>query len=174
MLRHTNRFGLAALFAILFASFGDPNSSAQTAPQNHPMAMAIVEWSADLSGAKDSSVGARELAVQTRATGKVTATFDSDHKTITFQGQAKNIAGIAKIELRASRSAGDLSGPALLTLFDAHDGPFKGTFSKTVTSESFSRVAAAITNGGAAVVVTTAAHPDGEIAGFFVMHKHYQ
>jgi hypothetical protein len=169
MLRHTKRFSLAAHFAALFAILIIPTSGAQAPARTH----AMIEWSADLSGAKDSSLGARALTVLTPATGKVTASFDFDHKTVTFQGQAKNIVGISKIELRATRSTGDLSGPVLATLFDAHDGPFNGTIAKTITGQAFEPVANAITNGQAAVVVTTDAHPDGEIAGFLQMFKQY-
>jgi len=166
MLRHPNRLSLAALSAFFII----PTLGAQAPPQSH----AMIEWSADLSGAKDSSLGLQEKAVQTPATGKVTASFDFDHQTITFQGQVKNIVGVSRIELRAARSTGDLSGPVLVTLFDARDGPFTGTFIKTVPSQSFTQIAAAINNGQAAVVVTTSAHPDGEIAGFILMHKYYQ
>jgi hypothetical protein len=170
MLRHTKRFTLAAHFTALFSVLMIPTLSAQAPAQNH----AMIEWSADLSGARDSSWGAQRPTVQTPAAGKLTASFDFDHKIVTFQGQAKNIAGVSRIELRTTRSKGDLSGPVLVTLFDFHDGPFTGTFAKTVSSESFMRVATAITNGEAAVVVATDAHPDGEIAGFIEMHKHYQ
>jgi hypothetical protein len=45
---------------------------------------------------------------------------------------------------------------------------------RTVTSRSFTNVATPIFNGQAAVVITTDAHPDGEIAGYIVMHKRYQ
>jgi len=89
MLQHLNPSRFAAFFGLLSALFINPTSGAQTPPQNH----AMIDWSADLSAAKDSSRGARALAVQTPATGTVTASLDSDHHTITFQGQVKNIVG---------------------------------------------------------------------------------
>jgi hypothetical protein len=170
MFRHALDIRYAPLFAALAVLPIISALSAQTPAHNH----AIVEWYADLSGAKDASLGVRAQAVQTRATGKVTASFDFDHQAVTFNVEAKGITGVEKIEVRAARSRGDLSGPAIITIYDSRDGPFTGALTKTVTGRSFTQVSTPIINGQAAVVITTHTHPDGEIAGFIVMHKRYE
>jgi|SRR5271157_2610534 len=169
MFRSANSIRYASLFAAFSSFIAMSVLFAQTPSHDH----AIVEWYANLSGAKDASLGERAEAVETRATGKVTASLDFDHQTITFNVEAKDIPGVKKIELRTARTRGDLSGPTIFTIYNSHDGPFTGTLTKTVTSQSFTQVATPIVNGQAAVVITTDAHPDGEIAGFIAMHKSY-
>jgi hypothetical protein len=43
--------------------------------------------------------------------------------------------------------------------------------SKTLKGPDFKQVATPIANGQSLVVICTAAHPDGEIAGVISMHK---
>jgi len=134
---------------------------------------AIVEWYADLSPAKASTVGARAAIVQTSATGRVTVDVDFPRKTVTFHVDTKNISGVNKIELR-SYSARDLLGKQVIyTIYDAHEGAFSGSLVKTVTGAAFEQVARPIVNSLAAIVVTTDRNPDGEIAGKIVMHKRH-
>ena len=157
---------------LLVAAFLLPASfvfSAQTSPHR---THAIVDWSADLTGTKDAS-GVME-AVQTRASGKATASVDFDHQSITFNVAAKDITGVRKIEVREARSKGDLSGPTIFIIYDSHDGPFNGSVTKAVPEPLFKHVATPVANGQAVVVVSTTAHPDGEIAGPIRMHKSYE
>ena len=147
-----------------------PALSPQSFAQHH----AVVEWYADLSPARIPSRGAQALTVQTRATGRVTVDVDFPRKTVTFHVDAKDISGVGKIEVRADSSPGDLAGPAIFTIYDAHDGAFKGSLTKTVTGQAFEFVATPILNSRAGIVVTTDKNPDGEITGQIVMHKHYE
>jgi hypothetical protein len=173
MLRHPINIHYAALVAALSAVSIIPALRAQTPAHNH----AIVEWYADLSPAKspkNPSQGMQARLVQTPSTGTVTTSFDFDHRTVTFHVEAKDIPGVRTIEVRTVRSHGELGGPTIFTLYDSHDGPFSGTLTKSVTGQSFTQVATPILNGQAAVVVTTEANPDGEIAGMIAMHKRYE
>ena len=134
---------------------------------------AIVEWYADLSPAKASTVGARAAIFQTNATGRVTVNVDFPNKTITFHVDTKNMSGVDKIELR-TYSARDLLGKqAIYTIYDAHDGAFSDSLVKSVTGTAFDQLAKPILNSLAAIVVTTDKNPDGEIAGKIVMHKRH-
>jgi hypothetical protein len=133
----------------------------------------IVEWYADLSQAKASTVGARAAIVPTTATGRATAEVDIPRKTVTFHVDTKNLSGVNKIELR-TYSARDLLGKqAIYTIYDVHEGAFSGSLVKTVTGAAFDQVATPILNSLAAIVVTTDKNPDGEIAGKIVMHKRH-
>jgi len=146
-----------------------PALSAQSPAQHH----AVVEWYAELSPARNPARGAQALTVQTRATGKVTVDVDFPRKTVTFHVDVKDISGIAKIEVRADLSPGDLAGPTIFTIYDAHDGPFAGSLTRTVTGKAFEYVATPILNSRAGIVITTDKNPDGEITGQIVMHKRY-
>ena len=147
-----------------------PALSTPSFAQHH----AVVEWYADLSPARIPSRGAQALTVQTRATGKVAVDVDFPRKTVTFHVDAKGISGVGKIEVRADSSPGDLAGPTIFTLYDAHDGPFTGSLTKTVTGQAFEYVATQILNSRAGIVITTDKNPDGEITGQIVMHKRYE
>ena len=132
---------------------------------------AIVEWYADLSPAKASTVGARAPIVPTTATGRVTVEVDFPGKTVTFHVETKNLSGVSKIELR-TYSARDLLGKqAIYTIYDAQEGAFSGSLVKSVTGVAFDQVATPILNSLAAIVIKTDKNPDGEIAGKIVMHK---
>ena len=147
-----------------------PALSTQSSAQHH----AIVEWYAELSPARNPARGTQALTVQTRGTGKVKVDIDFPRKTVTFHVDAKDISGIGKIEVRADVSPGDLAGPTLLTIYDAHDGPFTGSLTRTATGQAFEYVATPILNSRAGIVITTDKNPDGEITGQIVMHKRYE
>jgi hypothetical protein len=154
---------LAAL--LLLAALTEPSTA-----QHH----AIVEWFADLSPAPHAAQGPPVLGAKSRLMGRVTVAVDFPHQTITFHVDAKNIPGIGKIEVRTNRSRGDYGGPSIFTIYDANDGPFTGSLTKTVGGAAFTYVATPILNSRAAIVIVTHANPDGEIAGAIVMHKRYE
>jgi hypothetical protein len=134
---------------------------------------AIVEWYADLSPAQASTVGARAPVVQTTAAGRVMVEVDFPSKTVMFHVNAKNIAGVSKIELRTYSARDLLAKQAIYTIYDAHQGAFSGSLVKSVTGPAFDQVATPILNSLAAVVVETEKNPDGELAGKIVMHKRH-
>ena len=125
----------------------------------------IVEWSAKLSGNTETP------AVSTAATGKATAAFDFNTHTATITIETHNLRNVRTIELRAERSLQDVHGPAILIVYHAKDGSFSGTLRKVVAGPAFEEVAKTVLNGQGVVVVSTAAHPDGEIAGLIRMRK---
>lgn len=147
-----------------------PALSAQPPAQHH----AVIEWNAELSPARNPARGARALTVRTRATGKVTVDVDFPSRTVTFHVDVKDISGVAKIEVRSDLSSRDLAGPTIFTIYDAHDGPFTGSLTRTVTDKAFEYVATPILNSRAGIVITTGTNPDGEITGRIVMHKRYE
>jgi tRNA threonylcarbamoyladenosine modification (KEOPS) complex Pcc1 subunit len=134
-----------------------------------------VEWSADLTGSSEASVrhadGLQPLNLKTMASGKASVAFDFEHQVVTLHVEAKDIANVRAIQLRSSRERGDLNGPTIMTIYESNDGPFTGSASKTVKGPDFNQVATPIVNGQSVVVICTAAHPDGEIAGVISMHK---
>lgn len=134
---------------------------------------AIVEWYADLLPAKAATVGARAAILPTSATGRVTVEVDIPARTATFHVDTKNISGVNKIELRTYSARDLLEKQAIYTIYDAHEGAFSDSFTRSVTGAAFDQVASPILNSLAAVVVTTDKNPDGEIAGKIVMHKRY-
>jgi hypothetical protein len=144
-------------------------SLSQSLPQHH----AVVEWYADLSAARKVVKGTERATVDTRATGRVTAAVDFPRQTVTFHVDAKGISRVRKIEVRADNSQGDSAGPSIFTIYDAHDGPFKGSLTRTAAGSVFTYVATPILNSRAAIVITSDAYPDGEIVGKIEMHKHY-
>jgi hypothetical protein len=160
------RLALAALLPFLTGAIAFTQASEH---RTH----GVVEWYADLTGAKDSSHVLAE-AVQTPAIGKATVSFDFSQQTAAFKVEAREIKGVQKIELREARERGDISGPTILTIYDAKDGPFLGTITKTIAHQAFSQLKGPVLNGQGVVVVTTATHPDGEIAGIITMHKRYE
>jgi hypothetical protein len=158
--------------ASLAVALGVVSAALVLSQQSGQNTQAVVEWSANLTGAKDASLPLAE-AVQTPATGKATAVFDFEHKSLTLTVAAENISGVQQVQLRTARSRGDLSGPIISTIYDFHDGAFTGSVSKIISGSDFTRIATSILNGQDVVVVTTEAHRDGEIAGPILMHKSY-
>jgi hypothetical protein len=133
---------------------------------------AIVEWYADLAepvtGGNDAS------AASAREIGRVTVNVDFAHRTITFHTTIVGVVGLRRIEVRTDTARGDAGALAIFTIFDAHEGRFAGASTRTVEGPRFSDVATPILNGSAAIAITTDAHPDGELVGQIVMHKHYE
>ena len=143
-------------------------SAASVRAQHH----AIVEWYADLT--EPGLVRGEPSTAHARDIGRVTVTVDFPHRTVTFHTALKDLVGVRRIEVRTDRARGDFGGPAILTLFDAHEGRLTATSTRTVEEEMFSYVATPILNSRAAIAIETDAHPDGEVVGRIVMHKHYE
>jgi hypothetical protein len=133
---------------------------------------AIVEWYADL--AEPAAVHADATAADARDIGRVAVFVDFPHRTVTFHTTIKNLVGLRRIEVRTDTTGDASGGPAIFTIYSAHEGRFAGESTRTVGDPGFSDVATPILNGRAAIAITTDAHPDGEIVGQIVMHKHYE
>ena len=131
-----------------------------------------------LAGSKPSL-----LAVSSPApTGTAAIDFDFAHPGATVQVDTQNVQNVTTIELHVSRSYTDHTGPAVLTLYTASDGPLLAKLTKRVTEAdlhkqavpkvfAFSDVVNAVLNGLAYVTVATKAHPEGELSGVIRMHK---
>lgn len=135
-------------------------SAASVRAQHH----AMVEWYADLT----------EPAAAASDIGRVAVIVDFPHRTVTFHTTVKSLVGLRRIEVRTNATRADFGGPAIFTLYDGHEGRFAGESTRTVGDPRFSDVADAILNGHAAIAIATDAHPDGQIVGQIVMHKHYE
>jgi hypothetical protein len=137
------------------------------AQQHH----AVVEWYAELTApAKDEAA-----ALKHRPFGRVTVTVDFPRRVVIFHTDIKErLAGLRRIEVRTDRARGDFGGPAVFTIFDAHEGRLAEAATRTVEGAAFDYVATPILNSRAAIAITTEAHPDGEIVGQIVMHKRYE
>ena len=121
---------------------------------------AMVEWYADLTEPETSVTHLRDI-------GRVTVTVDFTHQTVTFHTTIKNLAGLRRVEVRTDSGT-------IFTLYDAHDGRFKGESTRIAEGAAFANVATPILNSQAAIALATDAHPDGEVVGQIVMHKHYE
>jgi len=132
-----------------------------------------ITWKAALTGS---------ASVPSPATGTATIDFDPAHPGATVQVDTKNLQDVRAIELHVARSYTDHTGPAVLTLYAAGDGPLPTALTRHVTEAdlhkqaspkvaAFSDVVSAVLNGQAYVVVATKAHPEGEISGIIRMHK---
>lgn len=143
-------------------------SASSVQAQHH----AMVEWYADLT--EPAAVRGDAPAANARDIGRVTVTVDFSHRTVTFQTTIKNLVGLRRIEVRTDTTRGDFGGPAIFTIYDAHEGRFTRASTRTVEEPRFSDVATPILNSRAAIAIATDAHPDGEIVGEIVMHKRYE
>jgi hypothetical protein len=133
---------------------------------------AIIEWYADLTA--PTPVRGDASAAHSRDIGRVTVTVDFPRRIVTFHTSIKDLVGLRRIEVRTDRARGDFGGPAIFTLYDAHEGRFAGVSTRTVEGAAFSYVATPILNSRAAIAIATDAHPDGEVVGRIVMHKRYE
>jgi hypothetical protein len=108
--------------------------------------------------------------------------FDFVHPGAIVQVSALNLADVRAIELHVTRSYTDHTGPAILTLYSAADGPLPTTLTKRVTEAdlhkqttpkiaAFTDLVNTVLNGRAYVTVATKAHPEGELSGIIRMHK---
>ncbi len=116
------------------------------------------------------------------ATGTAAIDFDLAHPGATVEVNTKGLQDVRAVELHVARSYTDHTGPAVLTLYSASDGPLPAALTKHVGEtdlhrQTAPRVAAfadlvgAVLNGQAYVVVVTKAHPEGNLSGFIRMHK---
>lgn len=143
-------------------------SASSVQAQHH----AMVEWYADLT--EPAAVRGDASATNARDIGRVTVTVDFPHRTVTFHTTIKDLVGLRRIEVRTDTARGDSGGSAIFTIYDAHDGRFSGTSTRTVEESRFSDVATPILNSRTAIAIATDAHPDGEIVGQIIMHKRYE
>lgn len=143
-------------------------SASSVRAQHH----AIVEWYADLT--EPAAVRDDASAAHSRDIGRVTVTVDFTHQTVTFHTTIKGLVGVRRIEVRTDTARADFDGPAIFTIYDAHEGRLAEASTRTVEGPRFSDVAAPILNSRAAIAIATDAHPDGEVVGQIVMHKHYE
>jgi CHRD domain len=132
----------------------------------------MVEWYADLT--EPAAARGDTSTAQPRDIGRVTVTVDFPHQTVTFHTVIKDLVGLRRIEVRADGANGDVRVPAIFTIYEAHEGRFEGTSTRTVEGPAFTSVATPILNSGATIAIATDAHPDGEVVGQIVMHKHYE
>jgi hypothetical protein len=156
----TRAVGQATLATLLI-------SASSVRAQHH----AMVEWYADL--AEPAAVGGGASTSNARDIGRITVTMDFPNRIVTFHTTIKGLVGLRRIEVRTDTAGSDFGGPAIFTIYDAHEGRFAGASTRTVEEPRFSDVATPILNGRAAIAIATDAHPDGEVVGQIVMHKHY-
>ena len=143
-------------------------STSSVRAQHH----ALVEWYADLT--EPAALHGDASTVQSRDIGRVTVTVDFPHQTVTFHTAIRDLVGLRRIEVRTDSAQADSGGPAIFTLYDAHEGRFAGESTRTVEGPAFTSVATPILNSHATIVIATDAHPDGEVVGAIVMHKRYE
>lgn len=141
----------------------------------HACELEIV-WKADLSGSRLTP------PLQTPATGTAAIKFDFVHPGAMVQVDTKNLRDARAVEVHVSRSYSDHAGPTVLTLYSAANGPLPVALTKRVTDADIQKQASlkigtladlvqAVLNDRAYVLVTTQAHPEGELSGFITMHK---
>lgn len=149
---------LAAAFC--FSALSPPASACELA----------ILWRADMTNqAKTSSAAA---AIQ----------FDFAHPGATVRLNTKNLPNVRSVELHVARSHTDHTGPVVLSLYTATDGPMPASLTRRVTQadlhpqsrpkvSSFADLVQAVLDHRAYVTVTTRQHPEGEMSGFITMHK---
>ncbi len=136
-----------------------------------------IVWSAALTGNP-----LLPPAAPSRSTGTASIDFDLAHPGATVQVDTKNVSDVRAIELHVARSYTDHTGPTVLTLYSAGDGPLPARLTKHVTEAdlhtqttpkitAFADVVSAVLNGRAYVVVATKAYPEGALSGVIRMHK---
>ena len=143
-------------------------SAASVQAQHH----AMVEWYADLS--EPTAAHGDAPVTHSSDIGRVTVTVDFPNRKVTFHTVLKGIVGLRRIEVRTAAESGDAGGPTIFTIYDAHEGRFSGESKRTVEESRFSDVATPILNSRAEIAIATDTHPDGEVVGQIVMHKHYE
>jgi len=123
----------------------------------------VPEYQASLSGASVMP------PVTTQATG--IANFRIEGNAVTYDVSATNITGITSVTLHTGDAT--TQGPAVVSLFDqpagtgAIDGSFAaGSFAESaLTGITLPGLVTAFDNGNAYVLVSTQAHPNGELRG---------
>jgi hypothetical protein len=153
-------FSLALVFAAI--------ACAIPALSQMKMKTAVIEWYADLQG---SNVTPK---VETTAAGKAAFSLDFDHSVMTVLIDTRNLKDVQKIEVHIVNASSAINGPVAYKLYDsATDGSLPAHFKKVIEGQDFSTVSAVIGGGEGAVVVTTKAHPQAEVAGIVKLHKSY-
>ena len=149
---------------------------------SHACELTII-WRAALTGrASAPSRAAGPAATRPAATGTAAIDFDAADPGATVRVETTGLRDVQTIALHVARSYTDHTGPAVLTLYSAGDGPLPATLTKHVTEAdlhaqtsphvaAFADVVSAVLNGRAYVVVATKAHPEGELSGVIRMHK---
>ena len=143
-------------------------STSSVRAQHH----ALVEWYADLT--EPAAARGEASTAHPRDIGRVTVTVDFPHQTVTFHTVIKDLVGLRRIEVRTDSTNGDAGGPAIFTIYEAHEGRFAGASTRTAEGPAFTSVATPILNSHATIAIATDAHPDGEVVGEIVMHKRYE
>ena len=117
--------------------------------------------------------------------GTAAIDFDFLHPGATVTVDAKALKNVQAIELHVARSFSDHTGPAVLTIYDAKDGPLPAALTRRVTPadlhpsasakvNSFADLVQAVLDGRAYVTVVPAAAADKSqvtLTGFIGMHK---
>ena len=154
-------------------------SLAWLTPITHACELKIT-WKAALVPAK--AMLAPVSTAPSAPAGTAAIDFDFVHPGATVQVSALDLADVRAIELHVTRSYTDHTGPAVLTLYTAADGPLPTMLTKRVTEADlhkqttpkisvFTDLVNAVLNGRAYVTVATKAHPEGELSGVIRMHK---
>ena len=95
-------------------------STSSVRAQHH----AIVEWYAELT--EPATVRGDVSIAHSRDIGRVTVIVDFPHQTVTFHTVIKDLVGLRRIEVRADDANGAAGGPAIFTIYEAHEGRFAG------------------------------------------------
>jgi len=161
-----------------------PNSTAALSLTLLPLSLGLasaahacemkITWKAALASSLKSSPSA--------AAGTAAIDFDPAHPGATVRVGTRGLRDVRAIEMRVTRSYSDHTGPVVLTLYSAADGPLPATLTRHVGEADLHKQAApkvaafadlvgAVLNGRAYVVVATKAHPEGEFSGLIQMHK---
>src|SRR5436305_13140477 len=164
MFRCSKGVALTSVLALLFSLCVFSQTAGQKVDSSDHEA--VITWSADLQGKNEVP------AVRTQASAKAEFKFDFGAQTATFKITAQNLQDVSKIVLRVERAQEGLKGPAIVVLYSlTKDGPFPGTYTKTLAGGLFKEVAEVVSNGEGIVEVLTKAHPHGELIGLVQMHK---
>lgn len=139
-------------------------------------------WRAALMPILTNSKPSPPATLSIAPTGTAAIDFDFAHPGATVQIDTQNVQDVNTIELHVARSYTNHTGPAVLTLYSAADGPLPAKLTKKVTEAdlhkqtvpkiaAFNDVVNAVLNDRAYVTVATKAHPEGELSGIIRMHK---
>ena len=135
----------------------------------------VVVWSAALAPSPKAP-----------AAGTAAIDFDFAHPGATVTVDAKSFKNVQAIEVHVARSFSDHTGPAVLTVYDAEDGPLPASLTRHVAPadlrpqasakvNSFADLVQAVLDGRAYVTVVplaaSAATPQATLTGFIGMHK---
>lgn len=135
----------------------------------------VVVWSASLSPSPKAP-----------ASGTAAIDFDFAHPGATVTVDAKALKNVQAIELHVARSFSDHTGPAVLTVYDAKDGPLPASLTRQVTPadlhpqasakvRTFADLVQAVLDGRAYVTVVpktaVSAASQAMLTGFIGMHK---